>query len=64
MLLVAKGIFRIYCGRSADGASINWAAVWDKAKTPGSETSTYVIKALYEAVKQIEAHTTHPETQQ
>jgi hypothetical protein len=33
------------------------AAVWDKAKTPGSETSPFVVKALYEAVKQLEART-------
>lgn len=30
------------------------ASVWDKAKAPGSETSTFVIKALYEAVKSLE----------
>ena len=31
------------------------AAVWDQAKAPGSEKSTFVIKALFEAVKQLEA---------
>jgi hypothetical protein len=30
------------------------AAVWDQAKTPGNEKSTFVVKALYEAVKQLE----------
>jgi hypothetical protein len=32
------------------------AAVWDIAKTPGNDRSTFVIKALYEAVKQLEAN--------
>ena len=31
------------------------AAVWDTAKPPGSEKSTFVIKALYEAMKVLEA---------
>ena len=31
------------------------AAVWDKAKAPGSETSSFVIRALFEAVKQLES---------
>jgi hypothetical protein len=37
------------------------AAVWDQAKTPGSERSTFVIKALYEAVKQLEERTSRPQ---
>ncbi len=36
------------------------AAVWDKAKAPGSENSTFVIKALYEAVKHLEARLPQP----
>jgi hypothetical protein len=34
------------------------ATVWDTAKAPGAENSTFVIKALYEAVKQLEANQT------
>jgi hypothetical protein len=34
------------------------AAEWHQAKTPGSEKSTFVIKALYEAVKQLETELT------
>jgi hypothetical protein len=34
--------------------------VWDQAKTPGSEKSTFVIKALYEAVKELETRITQP----
>lgn len=30
------------------------AAVWNQAKTTGNERSTLVIKALYEAVKELE----------
>ncbi len=37
------------------------AAVWDKAKAPGSENSTFVTKALFEAVKQLEARMPPPQ---
>lgn len=32
------------------------ATVWDKAKYPNVVNSTFVINALYEAVKQLEAN--------
>jgi hypothetical protein len=32
------------------------AAAWDKAKPPQSFSETAVLKALYEAVKQLEAN--------
>lgn len=48
-------------GDRPDGLPLS-AAVWDQAKTPGSEKSTFVIKALYEAVKQPEAQLIAPRT--
>ncbi|WP_185296336.1 hypothetical protein [Mycolicibacterium litorale] len=36
------------------------AAVWDAAKPPQVVNSTFVIKALYEAVKQLETQRPRP----